>query len=206
MAIDDNSKDMLRIASQIVPLAVRFLRWAEREVDTSPETSTLTWRQLEALRIIVTLDAPPLGYVARELDVTPAVVTGLMDRLERLGFIRRVTDQVDSRVSRATITIAGSTAMAEVENVLCRQLGKPMLRMTTDELATLACALELLSSADAPRCPDCGARLQPEDSFCADCGNALRASARAYRRGVDELQTNGRDEISDLLRDISGSH
>lgn len=47
------------------------------------------------------------GNIARSLHVTPAVVTGMIDLLERGGYVRREADAEDRRVVRVVITKSG---------------------------------------------------------------------------------------------------
>lgn len=42
-------------------------------------------------------DAMPAGSLAKELKVTPGAVTSVIDRLERLGYVRRINDPYDRR-------------------------------------------------------------------------------------------------------------
>ena len=148
--------------------------------------------------------------IAAELGVTPAVVTGLVDRLERLGFLNRVPDRMDSRVSRATVTSTGVAAMTDVEEELRRLLAKSMLRLTVGELSILTSALDLIDSVDSARCAYCNSRIRPDDVFCADCGRQLRVPTNSTRRWVIDVSTNDgqadADAVSELLRSISGNH
>jgi len=52
-----------------------------------------------------------LGEIARHLEVTPAVVTGLVDRLERSRFVQRIPGVHDRRVVVVQITEAGRIAL-----------------------------------------------------------------------------------------------
>src|SRR3984893_16783894 len=49
----------------------------------------------------------PLGELAEQLEVTPRNVTGLIDHLERDGFVERVDDPDDRRSIYARLTAAG---------------------------------------------------------------------------------------------------
>jgi len=198
------------VTRRLISVGLRLQRWAEWQVDDSPDTTGITWRQLEALHVVAALKDPALGMIATELDVTPAVVTGLVDRLERLGFLNRAPDRADSRVSRATVTSAGAAAMADVEEELRRLLAKPMLQLTSAELATLTSALNLIDSVDSPRCGYCKSKVRPDDVFCADCGQQLRVPTKSTSSRVIDVSANdgqeGADAVSELLRSISGNH
>lgn len=74
----------------------------------------LTATQADALAFIGSeLGGRTLGEVARHLGVTQAVVTGVVDRLQRARFVARVhsTGDYDRRVVYAQITEAGRIAL-----------------------------------------------------------------------------------------------
>ena len=69
---------------------------------------------------------PPVLYVLHEqegqtqselaarLEVAPATVTKMLQRLERAGFVQRQTDSEDQRVSRVYLTDAGRAIQGDV--------------------------------------------------------------------------------------------
>ena len=75
---------------------------------------------------------PPVLYVLHEqegltqselaarLEVAPATVTKMLQRLERAGFVQRQTDSEDQRVSRVYLTDAGRAIQEDVVAVLGR--------------------------------------------------------------------------------------
>jgi DNA-binding MarR family transcriptional regulator len=56
--------------------------------------------------------------LGNRLMLSKAPVTGVVDRLERAGYVRRVGDSVDRRVSRIMILPEGETAWKRVRQVL----------------------------------------------------------------------------------------
>ncbi len=69
----------------------------------------LSLRQLSALYVIEHESTTP-GQLARRLVATPAVVTGLIDRLERRGYVRRVSEPGDRRRIHLELTESGREA------------------------------------------------------------------------------------------------
>lgn len=55
-----------------------------------------------------------LADLSRRLLVTAGNVTGLIDRMERTGWVKRVPDQDDRRVTRVQLTKAGKTVAARL--------------------------------------------------------------------------------------------
>jgi len=61
----------------------------------------LTVPQLLCLRALADREHPPtLAELARDVELSPATVTGLADRLERDGLVRRERSQTDRRKIR----------------------------------------------------------------------------------------------------------
>lgn len=56
----------------------------------------------------------PQAELSRRLLVTAGNVTGLIDRMEKLGWVKRVPDPEDRRVTRVQLTTAGRSAAAEL--------------------------------------------------------------------------------------------
>jgi DNA-binding MarR family transcriptional regulator len=87
----------------IDPLRLRF--WDSRGATTT---------QLRVMHEIRKRCEPSTGVLAEELHVRPATLTGLADRLERNGFVRRWTDPTDRRVVRIGLTDEGNAVLDEV--------------------------------------------------------------------------------------------
>jgi DNA-binding MarR family transcriptional regulator len=84
------------------------------------------------------------GELARLWQVTPAVITGVIDRLERRELVRREPDPDDRRRLRLALTDTGLAASMLVERALTEELAAQLSRATPQELAELGRALELL--------------------------------------------------------------
>jgi len=56
----------------------------------------------------------PLGRIASRTMLHPATITNTIDRLERLGFVKRVSDPSDGRGKLARITPQGRAVVEEV--------------------------------------------------------------------------------------------
>ncbi len=98
----------------------RFLAIARRRPLRDPlaascEALGLTPPQLHAL-LWLGHDGPlAMGELARRVAVTEKTVTGLVDRLERDGLLRRDRDAADRRVVRVTLTRRGAAASREID-------------------------------------------------------------------------------------------
>ncbi len=60
------------------------------------------------------------GELAQRLQITPATVTRMIQRMEKSGFLQRRPDPGDQRVSRVYLTEAGRAVRDQVEAVWAR--------------------------------------------------------------------------------------
>jgi DNA-binding MarR family transcriptional regulator len=103
----------------------------------------LSLRQYAALNGIRQGASSP-GELARLWQVTPAVITGIIDRLERRELVRREPDPDDRRRLRLALTEAGLAASMVVERALTEELAAQLAQASPRELAELGRALDLL--------------------------------------------------------------
>jgi DNA-binding MarR family transcriptional regulator len=79
----------------------------------------------------------PLGELADDLAMSPRNVTGLVDHLEKQGFVERVPDTEDRRSIRARLTPAGREVIESIwKEGLDRQVDV-VQGMTKEDLAQL---------------------------------------------------------------------
>ena len=71
--------------------------------------------------------------LAGRLELSPATVTKMLQRLERAGFIQRQTDIEDQRVSRVYLTDAGRAIQADVAIALGRLALETFSEFTIEE-------------------------------------------------------------------------
>lgn len=131
-----------RSAQRTLQLVPRLHRWAQTRA-LKGELSDISLRQLSALAIIRE-QSTTLGEIARRLMVTPAVITGLIDRLERRGYVRRTTEPGDRRRIYLELTDAGRQVSHAGEQQLVDRLAHRLSRFSDDELAALERGLSIL--------------------------------------------------------------
>ncbi len=140
----DSTNAVNRPAELTLRLIPRLTRWAQTRVVNEELGGELSLRQLSALQMISEDETTTLGDVARRLMVTPAVVTGLIDRLEKRGFVRRLSSSGDRRRVNLGLTEEGKAAAKRAENGLVDEVGAKMANFSADELKTLERGLVLL--------------------------------------------------------------
>lgn len=131
------------ITNQTLDVITRLNRWAQSAMLQDQIKGELSLRQLSALYIIEHEPTTP-GQLARRLMVTPAVVTGLIDRLERRGFVRRESESEDRRRIHLELTEEGKAAGASVRHELAGYFSCALSDLSEDERDRLSAGLDVL--------------------------------------------------------------
>ena len=108
-------------------------------IDAALRDLHLTGAQMNALLVLrdAGVEGLPLSEIGRRLVVTKANVTGLMDRLERQGLVRRDGDAPDRRVIRACLTTHGSELLEKALPERDRVLSDLLEEMSLEEKTSL---------------------------------------------------------------------
>jgi DNA-binding MarR family transcriptional regulator len=166
-------------ARQTLALLPILRKWVTARVQWAGADAGLSLRQYAALSGIRQGASSP-GELARLWQVTPAVITGVIDRLERRELVRREPDPDDRRRLRLALTDAGLAANMVVERALTEELAAQLSQATQQELDELGRALDLLQRTFAAleeRTPR-SVEMSADDDMPAwddDCGSGAGA-------------------------------
>lgn len=87
---------------------------------------------------LITRSGPLSGkQLAAETGLTPGAVTGLVDRLERAGYVRRVTDPTDRRRTLISAVLDERNDMTEAFAELSRDMQSLVDRYDEREIAAI---------------------------------------------------------------------
>jgi len=78
----------------------------------------LTGPQLATLRAAARLGSPTAGTLARAVNLSQATLTGILDRLERRGLVRRLRGGTDRRTVRIEVTARGLAVLDRAPSLL----------------------------------------------------------------------------------------
>ena len=92
----------------------------------------------KALGLIVRTGPLPVGALAPQLGVGPSAVTGIVDRLERAGYVRRALDPGDRRKVRVAAVASRTPALSGICADLGREMAAFMAEYDERELAVIA--------------------------------------------------------------------
>jgi len=120
------------------------------------------------LNVLIELEANgpmSMGSLAEILEVSVASATGIVDRMEKRGFIERRHDEEDRRVVLVHMTQAGLDVFTSIEQRRREGLGKLLQSLTEDELTGLLKGHRALRAA----------RVKHGVQSAAEAGDATRA-------------------------------
>ncbi len=89
--------------------------------------------------LMLLAESPNLTHseVAAHLQIAPATVTKMIQRLERAGFVRRCPDAHDQRVSRLALTEAGQAVQTQMMTILRQIEAETFAEFTAEDRAML---------------------------------------------------------------------
>src|SRR5215813_8232979 len=108
--------------------------------------TNLTVPQCRALYAIGRAGRMSGRQLATEMEVSPAAIVSLCDRLERDGYLRRVPDSIDRRVTWFELTAAGDSLLDEIVNVGPARIGQALSVLTPEEKQLLVRVLDKLAA------------------------------------------------------------
>lgn len=135
-------------AGPLLDAVLDFLGEVNHRVAAIAARHELTAQQAMLLRKLGAGDCS-MRSMAENLSCDPSNVTGLIDRLERLGFVERVPDPGDRRVRRPKLTPAGRRARDRIEREL-RAAAVPLDRLDEGEVERLRILLGRMVDGGLP--------------------------------------------------------
>lgn len=97
------------------------------------------------------------------LSLNSSTVTGIINRLEKRGYVVRVRKQGDKRLTFITLTASGIKLLEETPNVLHDRLAKKLDNLSDDDRIMVKRALEIITSAMQIHKIDASPLLTPEE-------------------------------------------
>ncbi|HEY9034939.1 MAG TPA: MarR family transcriptional regulator [Pseudomonadales bacterium] len=114
------------------------------------KTSGLTAPQLLLLQAIRDKGAVTIGALAREISLSQATVTTILDRLEKRGLVARERSSTDKRKVHATLTEAGCEALQNAPMPLQEHFVRQFRNLPdAEQLAIVAAVQKIASMMDA---------------------------------------------------------
>ncbi|ARN22216.1 MarR family winged helix-turn-helix transcriptional regulator [Piscinibacter gummiphilus] len=106
--------------------------------------------QAGVLFVLLENDGATMGELAKALDLVPSAVSGLAQRMEALGWVRRQASAHDARTQRAWLQPAGRAQLPALREALARINGQLTEGFSEAELQTVARWLEHVQRLGLP--------------------------------------------------------
>lgn len=134
----DRSDDTKLIFSAIT----HYRRWLSMLIPSIIPEVDVSYQQLNVLYYVRAEDAS-MADIARVLGVAPTVITGLVDRLESRGLIRRESHPTDRRRIQLVLTEKGLEISQRVEREITARIEKQVGMLSPERQANLREGLSL---------------------------------------------------------------
>ena len=100
--------------------------------------------QLHCVAWVGSEQALTMGEISRRLGITEKTITGVVDRLEASGHLKRERDVADRRVVRVHLTEAGLDVFHQIDSVVSTKLRRILGVLDADDRCSLLRILETL--------------------------------------------------------------
>lgn len=122
---------------------IYYRRWVTLLVPQVVPDVEISFQQLNVL-YLVRKGGASMADMARILGVAPTVITGLVDRLEARGLIRREAHPSDRRRIQLVLTERGNEISMQVEEAIASRIHEQVQLLTPEQRESLHAGLELL--------------------------------------------------------------
>ncbi len=117
VTVSDRTDDSHLIFSAIT----HYRRWQTQLIPSIVPDVDISYQQINVL-YLVRIDNASMADMARMLGVAPTVITGLVDRLEARGLIRREAHPSDRRRIQLVLTERGREVSEQIEEAIASRI------------------------------------------------------------------------------------
>ena len=137
-------KDSRAVAKHIVSGIRWLIRSVQRDSERAAKQYGLTGAQANALHALSQQGAMNSAQLSRALFVTPANITGIVDRLETKGLVVRQRKPGDRRSVVLSLTDQGKTTAAQMPDPVEARLIEGLSRLSEEEIGYVEQAMDLI--------------------------------------------------------------
>ncbi|HKK50338.1 MAG TPA: MarR family transcriptional regulator [Myxococcota bacterium] len=141
----ENEDDIVAAIRRIIrAIDLHSRRLLESHKLTGPQLATM--RAAQKMRAAQEIDGPTTSALARAVHLSQPTVSGILNRLERQGLIRRERSQGDRRSVVIRVTDEGEKVLEEAPSLLQERFRAKLGRLEDWERHWLLAALERIAS------------------------------------------------------------
>ena len=131
-------------ARQLLRVYLRVSQLISRQFRDYFSQQDLTFPQAMVLTALGEEGEMPISQLAQCTGSANSTVSGIVDRLERMGLVKRVRSEQDHRVIYVALTESSRAMERAVEPDVNAQMSRMLTDLTTQELEQIRGALETL--------------------------------------------------------------
>ena len=131
---------------EIVSALRRIVRAIDLRSRRLFEESGLTGPQLLVLREASRLSGAPISALARAVVLSQPTVSGIIDRLERRGMVRRARGTGDRRTVMVAVTVKGARTLRDAPSLLQDSFRSELARLKEWEQTQLLATLQRVAA------------------------------------------------------------
>jgi len=120
-------------SNEVIDVVMATYRTILRESEGLLSQENLTRPQFQALRCVAEKGATPMKGISDKLFVTPANITGIIDRLESKGLLKRAAQHGDRRATIIELTPKGAAVQERVSSKYKEFMQHSLKVLTKDE-------------------------------------------------------------------------
>lgn len=134
------------IEDEIVASLRRIVRAIDLQSRRMVDACGLTGPQIVVLREAGRLSGSSVGALARAVSLGQPTVSGILDRLEAQGLVRRKRSRTDRRAVSVTVTAAGARVLRSAPSLLQDQFRARLSQLEDWEQTQMLALLQRLAS------------------------------------------------------------
>ncbi|MFO7751161.1 MAG: MarR family transcriptional regulator [Desulfobacteraceae bacterium] len=123
----------------------KLIRLAHADLYKKSEFFELGLSQSGVIRLLAEEDLLSSAELSRRLYVTPSNITGVIDRLEKKKFVKRIKKQDDRRVYLIALTEQGKKVSRSLPDPFEKKIGETLKGLSKQERLRLASALRQIN-------------------------------------------------------------
>jgi DNA-binding MarR family transcriptional regulator len=136
----------MQAAKDILQAYLRVSRRITEELGGHFGKMNLTFPQTLALTILSTDGPMPISALAKVTGSANSTTSGIVDRLEKAGLLRRVRSETDRRVIYVEVTEKYESIHAQSKNHALERFSKAVSGLNEEELSQVLSGLTLLEN------------------------------------------------------------
>jgi DNA-binding MarR family transcriptional regulator len=145
--------ESLEYERRIVHAIRQLMRAVETHSRRLASERGVTMAQLFCLRAVARTGKSTASEIAKQVELSPSTVVGILDRLERAGLISRERDANDRRIVNVWLTPDGAQLVEETPGLFETVLTESLFETTDQELLDMALQIEALVTLMAAEGP-----------------------------------------------------